>query len=254
MAVYAALESLYSKFDIWPDAPEADRIPLEQKGTDWCKVQVEKVNVFGSIQKRTYYCQISTGDLFGSSDLDSAKRLAAKAQGIALVTAFYACALMVANLFKVAFDITSLFWRHIPAYFSERQKRGDSAALGELFKSTIWKVPLEVAQDFWRIARAPLFATGIIFGALYAQIDPYTGTYGWISPIEKQWHEGTSYKNDLCFGKTTAQIKDPDLSLMCKEIGMGKILFLAPCMQKRGNLKDRIIVEGKEELRFKLIK
>lgn len=223
-------------------------LDLYTPNADWKTIDVQKRDSRGKIcntivglpQKFQYTLEVSTGDLYGlSGKPDPAHVIAAKAFFIFLGSSPYMVALMCANFVKIAFDITSVFWKVIPQMLSDIFKKSIFAALGNGFMSVVYEIPKEIVLDIWRICRSPLYTVGLMFASLYTLISPFEGRK-WIGKIESEWHDGIPYKMNLN--------KQSNPENFYTDIAMGKVLFLAICMQKMGNIGDKVGAFDKFEI------
>jgi len=204
-------------------------------------------NDSGTLRKFNFTQEVSTGDLYGIPKPhfppDEPFVVAAKAIGMCVITPIYMLGMMIANAIKIVSDMTPIFWRVIPKLIADLNTKGIIGAFGNAFMAVVIEVPTEVVQDIWRICRSPLFAIGMMFACLYAPFSPFEARK-WIGKIEKLWHEGTSYNMDVRLD----QGKDVDFAKLFSSALKGKIWFLGYCMQKRGNIADKVAGKDKFEL------
>jgi len=207
--------------------------------SDWREVAVEKLNRYGkpvfaldgSHKTFRYDLEVSTGDLYGlQGDPDPAYVIALKSFGVFLLTPVYMGSVMIANLLKIIGNITSIFWKVIPQMVSDLLQKGVIATLGNAVMAIIFEIPCEIAADLCRICRSPLYAVGMEIASLYGMFSPYEGRK-WIGKIESSWHDNLPYYED---------VRSTTLDTFLKETFKGKILFLAICMQKMGNINDKV--------------
>ncbi len=213
---------------------------LYQPNADWRNVTVEKLNSRGDLcikdngspQTFEYTLEESTGDLYGlQGKPDAPHTIAAKSLGIFFITPIYTLGLISANLLKMVADITSIFWKVIPQLIQELSAKGIRAALGNAIMTIVFEIPNEMILDLWRVCRSPLYAVAIEVACLYTMLSPYEGRK-WIGKIESQWHDGTPY---------TKHLQDTPASECVDEVLFdGKVLFMAVCMQKMGNIYDKV--------------
>nr|NGX46450.1 hypothetical protein [Chlamydiota bacterium] len=103
------------------------------------------------------------------------------------------------------------------------------------------------AVNMWRIVRAPLFAVGVMFAAAWGLFSPYEGRK-MIGKIEKEWHDGLTFKDDMRMGKDEQFLNkmddckkySDDCGTCFTEIKTGKVFFLGWCMQVRGNIDAKV--------------
>ncbi|MBS0629954.1 MAG: hypothetical protein JSS30_07030 [Verrucomicrobia bacterium] len=216
-------------------------VDLYQPNGDWREVTVEKLNNRGELclnrdngNKQTFHytLEVSTGDLYGlRGDADPPHIIAGKAFAIFIVTPFYMLGLMSANFLKIIVDVTSIFWKVIPQSISELSSKGIRATLANALMTVIFEIPNEIILDLWRICRSPLYAIGVQVASLYTMLSPYEGRK-WIGKIESQWHDGTPYQKSI--------LDTPAENCVDEVLHDGRILFLAVCMQKMGNIHDKV--------------
>lgn len=213
---------------------------LYTPNADWKTIDVQKRDSRGKIcnttvglpQKFQYTLEVSSGDLYGlDGKPDPAHVIAIKAFFIFLGSSPYMACLMCANLVKIAIDITSVFWKIIPQMLSDISKKGFFDALGNGCMAVVYEIPKEIVLDVWRICRSPLFTVGLMLACLYTLVSPFEGRK-WIGKIETQWHDGISYKMNLN--------KKTEPEQFYTDIALGKVLFFAMCMQKMGNINDKV--------------
>ncbi|NGX59372.1 MAG: hypothetical protein KR126chlam3_00523 [Chlamydiae bacterium] len=216
---------------------------------DWRLVTMikrdENGDVIGHPTAFQYHLEDSTGDLYGVQEdkkgIDKPFVIAAKALGMFFYTPFYTLGMMTANCIRVAIDMTAIFWRIIPLFVQDIYRKGFFPSLGNATMSIVWDTPIEIAKDIWRIARSPIYGTGMMMASLFTFALPLEGRK-WLGKIEYEWHEGVSYQMDIRHRKSQKQNEDLKFSEFISEIAKGKILYLGYCMQKRGNIHE--IVAG----------
>lgn len=225
-----------------PNAPSS-WCPYATNNGDWVNTKVLKIGSNGTEKWKRYTQELSTGDLYGvplneemcgssKGDPEPPVGIALKCAGIFVATPFYMLGVMGVNALKIIVDISSIFWRIIPQFIEEFSTKKCIAAMGNFFMSINWDLPHAIMQDIWRVVRSPLYAGGMALACVYGIVSPYEGRK-WISKIEGLWHEA-SYKMDFRLGMS----KKYSLTQFISDIAKGKILFLAWCMQKRGNIND----------------
>lgn len=226
-------------------ASGARYLPNIYQNDDWRTVTVHKRNNEGEeckkgevYQKFKYTMEVSTGDLYGlKGDPDPRYIISLKAVAIFAFTSLWMVGIMTANLIKIGVDVTSIFWKVIPQMIRELYSKGIVSALGNAVMATIYEIPKEICLDIWRICRSPIFALGMEFASLYAIFSPYEGRK-WIGKVESAWRDETPYR--LNVNKLDNKKYDSDRFYLFKQISKGKILFMAICMQKMGNIYDKV--------------
>ncbi len=208
---------------------------------NWREVTLEKKSVAenGTISIRhTYIEDISNGDLYlNSNGAELTKTCAALILGLP----FYTFGVMFADLVKIVTGIVGIAERA----FKEIRQQPVGEALATLFFALTWEVPAHIATSLWHVVKAPLYAVAFFFACLYGLVNPYDGRK-WIGKIEQQWHE-SDYRGDW---RSKMQLsKKPkgsfentceDIQSACQQISLGKMHFYALCMQKRGNVHDKV--------------
>lgn len=208
---------------------------LDFLNQDWSRVELRKEGLY----KVSHDLEKSTGDLYGlSRNPDPAQKIAWKSAGMCVATPVYALGMIgvalvrvVSHVFSIAIEII----KDLP--LNLRQKRIFST-LGTIFFKVAWEAPIGIVKEIERIVKAPLFAIGMMFAALYATISPLEGRK-WLGKIELEWHENNSYKKDFRYGRSQKEWDKLPFSEILKEARDGKILYLGYCMQKHGNINDK---------------
>lgn len=208
-----------------------------QLGRDWRQVTLQRRNRDGSeLQTRTYIEEISTGDLYNS--YDSPSFIAQKAFRLLFGIPFYMAAVMCANLVKIITSTVNIIFRVVFEFAKTWNDKGAIEAFATVFYALSWEIPTTLANNIWRIIKAPLYAVALCLATPYALLSPYEGRK-WIAKVESSWHEGTDYRNDYCY-LTDHTCSEKSRPTMIKGILAGKIYFLALCMQPIGNIKDKV--------------
>lgn len=238
------------------EAPELKHLDEKPSG-DWGTVSVLKRDKIGRIatnyltpKEFLFTIERSTGDLYGIQHaeivdgvkqivVDSRAVVAIKSAAIFLGTPFYLFGMVFVNLVKIAVDISAIFWRTLPGLVRDFQNKGILSALGNMAMDVVWHIPHEVAQDIWRVVRSPMYAAGMMLAAAYGVIQPFEGRK-WMGEIELNWHQGAPYQQDLRYGLSEKDYLKISFSEMVKNIWSGKVYYLGYCMQKRGNIEDKV--------------
>jgi hypothetical protein len=234
-------------------ASGAGYLPNIYQNDDWRTITVHKLNSEGQRcekekkpQEFKYTMEVSTGDLYGlKGDPDPRYIISLKAVAVFAFTSLWLVGIMTANLIKIAIDVSSIFWKVIPQMLHELYSKGIVSALGNAIMATVYEIPKEICFDIWRICRSPFFALGMEFASLYAIFSPYEGRK-WIGKVESIWRDETPYK--LNVNNLDGKKIDKDPFHLFKEIAKGKILFMAICMQKMGNIHDKVGNKNKYEI------
>ncbi|NGX39073.1 MAG: hypothetical protein KR126chlam1_00393 [Chlamydiae bacterium] len=236
-------QALGALFSCWREPTIGDR---DDPSKDWCVVKAYKYTRDGknNIGLREYHLEKSTEDLYGTRNednvLDKPYIISLKAVSILVGTFLYAPTVMAANLCKIAVDISSVFWRVLPNLYKDFCTKSPLTALGNAFLSVIYVIPSAIGESLWRIARTPLYALAMIFASGYTIFQPLEGRK-WIGKIELDWHQVDSRNWDLRYEYSGPQ--EDGFWTTCirwiKKIPEGKILFLAYCMQRQGNLYEK---------------
>jgi hypothetical protein len=252
--------SLFGRgFLCWPsEVPERHSTTHHPRG-DWVRVVLSKrghdgqwlKNSDGSDCAHEYLLEQSTGDLYGvqgDDDFANPYHVAITAGEIAIASPFYAVGIMQFYLIKMVVDVARLSFTFLKDLFSESKRKGILPALANFAVKVIWQIPIALINDLWHIARSPFYAVALSCAALLGILFPFEGRK-WIGQIEQQWHDGISHSDDVRHGMTKKQVKKHLFTKkFFQEIFDGKCIFLAYCMLKRGNLKERA---ENGELRYK---
>ena len=210
---------------------------------DWCNVTVVKRDDAGHVIKTvrpipfTFTQEISTGDLYGigKSRPDSPAIIAFKAVQIFFGIFIYAPGIMLVNLIRIITDTLSIFCRVMKDVGTNYMTKSFASFLGNIGMVLVYEIPSAISEDIWRIARTPIFALGLQAACLFAIISPFEGRK-WIAKCELEWHQNVTYRSDLSRVKNIAE----DFGILFSALQEGRILYLANCMQKRGNIKDTV--------------
>lgn len=205
---------------------------------NWAVVSFRKHAPDGTLLPKRYdYIQdLQTGDLYVK---ESPLVVAEKCYGLMLAAPFYMLGMMAVNTIRIATD-TYLTAKRVLEEFGEVWKqRGLLEASANVFFAVIIEIPINIILDICRIVKAPFFAIGFFFAALYGVISPYEGRK-WVGAVESAWHEGLDYHHDIRYNIPGGLESEEEMSRTCQEIKAGQIFFIAWCMQKRGNVNEKI--------------
>lgn len=252
MATLAVSKSNF--FETWYPAWFASIPKKKREGQnisgDWSRVTLFKRDHLGKVitndskkpKKFYYHLENSTGTLYGVQQKkknDKPYHIAVKALLIFLNTPFYTELMMGAHLMHLGRDITSFFWRVIPQGIKNIYRKGLIAALGHTFLTILWEIPRAITTDIWRIVRDPIYAFGMMAASFFCIFFPLEGRV-WLDRIEREWHEGASYRLDVGYGKSEEELKKMGCARLFSQLMSGKVFFLGYCMQRRGNIEEKI--------------
>jgi hypothetical protein len=251
MATTAATDS--SCFPCWSGAAHqvSDLKDLDMGKGNWQRVTLNKLNSNGELNAHmgtsrtyTYILDSKTGDLY----LDETKAtVAMKSYGIFLGAPIYAGLVIMGNLMHIALDVASIAWRVLSEFGETWKSKGALDALLSVVFAVVWEMPKSVALNIWGVVRTPMYAVGVMLAAAWGVVSPYEGRK-MVGKIEKEWHDGLTYKDDFRMGKDDqflSKMDDckrygEDCSRCFGEIKAGKVWFLGWCMQVRGNIHDKV--------------
>jgi hypothetical protein len=178
-------------------------------------------------QELTYVENIRTGQIYHD---ESTCTLMQKCCAIALATPFYTVGTMLWNAYQLLRCI-KLITKRIFQGIRTDLYYGRYYEATKIFYREIKPLPDIFKERMKAIVRAPFFGIGLEFAALSGILRPFHGRE-YVSLIEKAWHNGVSYKEDL---RRLPEKKDQDCASCCEEIHSGKEFYLAYCFQARGN-------------------
>lgn len=202
---------------------------------DWSRVELRKEGLY----KVSHDLEKSTGDLYGlSRNSDTPQKIAWKSAWMCVATPAYALGMIGVALIRMVSHVSSIAIEIIKNLPLNLRQKGHLSTLGTIFFKVAWEAPVGILKEIERIAKAPLFAVGMMCAATYALISPLEGRK-WLGKIELEWHENSSYKKDFRHGRSQEEWDELPLAEMLKEAKDGKILYLGYCMQKRGNINDK---------------
>jgi hypothetical protein len=216
--------------------------------SNWRTVTLEKKSITdtGTIQKQQfeYVEEISTGDLY-LKGLDrheeTGATIAQKCALLFLGLPFYTAVAIGANFVKIVTGTVFIAKR----LFEEMRTQPLPEALANIFFTLIYEIPAHIATCLRNIVKALIFAPPLAAACLYGTLNPFEGRK-WISKIEGNWHDADYHLDvrDDCLVSSHPQgsfEKNWEECQSCfRQIYDGKIIFYALCMQKRGNVNDKI--------------
>jgi hypothetical protein len=147
--------------------------------------------------------------------------------------------MMGAGIGHMAYDVAALFLCVLPELIKNVSPKGVWQAFAHFALQVTVEFPLQLASDVWRVARSPLYGLGMMAAAIVAQPCPLEGRK-WLGNIEKDWHQGLNYSNDIRYRKSVEEWDDMSCSEFFWCLWEGKVLLLAYCMFKRGNINDKV--------------
>lgn len=234
--------------------PKKVRYDQEIPG-DWCHVEVEKVDKAGerwgtdSGEPFRYLMENSTGDLYGIQGEAPFSRpmTAVKCAGLCVGTPFYAICMVAWRIINFTADCTECILQMPAAFACSYRGKGLLLTLLETAIGVGSCFLHSLAENVAAVVKIPFYATALSFAALYGVLIPFEGMK-WVGYIESRWHGGVSYRADVRYRNRS--LLSATLFEEYAQAREGGVLFLAFCMQKRGNIGDRI----KGKYRFALIK
>lgn len=208
---------------------------------DWGHVTVKKRDLDGTLVEKPfrYLMEKSTGDLYGIQGTDPPTRsiVAIKSAAICVGSLFYPMLVVAWKVMSFFADLTEL-GLNAPAAFSQKYStKGFVVAITEVGATAVCTSLHSLAELVAGCAKIPFYATALFFASLYGILIPFEGMK-WISKIESQWHEGATYQSDIRYNNVGWL--SPTIIEDFKAARAGKVLFLAYCMQKRGNLFEEV--------------
>lgn len=226
--------------------------PTQEVPGDWCHVAMKKLDSEGKpIEEIFHYVmENSTGDLYGMQEKDhgAPSRLITvlKSTAILMGIPLYTICMIAWRPINFLADICELAMKAPSQFTADFQTKGIATALFNGVVQPICEVLPSFAENISRVVIAPLYALAMAFAALYGMIIPFEGMK-LISQIEKSWHGNVSHRSDIRY------IRRSWLSTtLCEDFKAarsGTVFYLGYCMQKRGNIHEKI--EGKN--RFTLV-
>ena len=220
---------------------------------DWCTITVKKLDEDGKPLNdlHRYVMENSTGDLYGMQDKlhgpPTRFTVAVKSGGICLITSFYAVLLVVWEHINLLADLSEIILKAPGNLAKDYQTKGVISALCNMAVVPLCQAACSFAEYVAQVAKAPIFAIGLIFASFYGIFIPFEGMKQ-ISQIESAWHGGATYKSDVRYKKGGSYLCTT-LFEDFKSARSGSVLFLGYCMQKRGNIDE--LIKGKK--RFTLV-
>lgn len=229
-------------FPNWFVDPPVKSSPSQKISGDWATVYLYKRKEDGKQFSfdRKYILEISTGDLYGIPEEEPTKpiSIAIKCAGIFLATPFYMLGIMTFHSIVAVVDIASVFWKVIPQLINQLRIKPIVACLGNAYMTVAHELPSKLGADIRRIVRSPFFAIGMLFAAAFGVIYPQEGRK-WLGQIEYEWHEGASYRQDIRYRRKYEWSDIYPYAYYCHALE-GRIFNLGYCMQKRGNIHDKV--------------
>ena len=242
----------------WSGAPShvTDLNNIDERDGNWQQVTLTKRDAAGKIIESgntsrhfEYLMEAKTGDLYlyeQAGSIETKSAIAMKSCGIFMAALPYGALVMFANLVNMAMDIAKIAWRVLKDFGETWKNKGVFDALFSIVFAVVWEMPKSVLVNMWRIVRAPFYALGVQFAAALGIFSPYEGRR-MIGMIEREWHDGLTFKDDFRMGKDERFLNAEDCEKYCGDCGTcftqikgGTVLFLGWCMQVRGNIHDKV--------------
>ncbi len=177
----------------------------------------------------SYIENIKTGQIYYD---ESAFTLMVKCTAIFFAAPFFTLGVMLWNVHQIFRSIKFI------AHNVFHAARGDFV-LGRYFDAAqildreIKHFPGILKERIFEIIKAPLYGLGLQLAALSGIIRPFHGRQ-FVSLIDKSWHNGATYKDDIW--RVILRHKEID-SACWEDMHGGKEMFLAYCFQERGNVR-----------------
>ncbi|HEY2811314.1 MAG TPA: hypothetical protein VGJ00_08010 [Rhabdochlamydiaceae bacterium] len=171
-----------------------------------------------------YIEEIRTGDLYKNEP-----RLVVgfKCFAIFMAMPLYVAGTIAWHSFQFLRSIGAVFWRIV------EQILHMPVDAKQIFCSEIQVLPEICLERMWAIFSAPFFGLSAALFSLCGVVKPLEMRTV-VAMIEKAWHDGISYKKDVC--------QLPNEGTCCGTITSNRdqALFLAHCFQARGNVKRNV--------------
>ncbi len=217
-------------------------------GPNWRRAVFNKVDVTGNVvadskgtpQKFTFIENLHTGDLHLN---DMGKDIMFKSYAMFFALPFYTLGMIATAHIQAGvaiYNMTLKFFQDIKQGFTELSPtKFITAPIGVLTDAA-----LATAQLVWRVVRAPIFAICAALACIYMMFSPLDGRELYAS-IEAKWHDNATYRDVICYKNPYCQEKSNEVTWEGWKHNWnlflgGRVLFLAPCMQKRGNIDEKI--------------
>jgi len=228
------------------------KYPTQEIPGDWCHVAVNKLDLKGNPIPEVfhYVMENSTGDLYGvqEKNLGAPSRFITAIKSTTILAAIFPYTICMvawrfinfsADVFEIAMSVPSQF-------AADYQPKGIVTALTNGIFHPLTELLRSFTENISKVVRSPFYALAMAFAALYGILIPFEGMK-LISKVEKAWHNNVSHRSDIRYSQgswlSTTLFED------FKAARTGTVFYLGYCMQKRGNLHEKI--EGKD--RFTLI-
>lgn len=228
------------------------KYPTQEIPGDWCHVAVKKLNSKGKPIEEVfhYVMENSTGDLYGMQNQShrppSRLIIALKSATLFAGVAPYAICMVVWRIINFSADVFEIAVCVPSQFAADYQIKGMVTALSNGVFHPLTDLLHSFAENVTKVVRTPFYAIAMAFAAIYGILIPFEGMK-LISRVEKAWHNNVSHRSDIRY------IRGSWLSTtLCEDFKLarsGTVFYLGYCMQKRGNLYEKI--EGK--YRFTLI-
>lgn len=255
----SATQSILSSCLSWTLPCWFSDIPTQKKLSDkiqgdWAIIEVNKKKFSSTstqkaeckLEKHFYCMQVSTGDLYsyGTGEklegcyskkypAHETKRIVSfKFFFISIGVIPYIGGVMIANVLRIAYDISLV----VKSIFSEilHLFKGSKSFFSSIANSAIavvWKAPFVIIEDIWRVVCCPLYGVGMLLASVYGIVVPLEGKK-WFSEIEGKLHN-----HAVAF---QANGNDNITKQFANKVSWDRPLYLAWCMQKRGNIHEKV--------------
>jgi len=158
---------------------------IERDQEQWEEIEIEERNADGKFSEnseKAYLFDNETSDIYSVEK--SISKFRAKALAVVGLALPFAIKATFMNIVKIVSDIALGIWNSIKAF----SKQDWAASLKKIALSIVWDAPSALVSRIYRAIRAPLFATAMLFTALYAIYNPIEGRKT-LNMIEEKWNE-----------------------------------------------------------------
>lgn len=184
---------------------------------------VIKTNVLSCIEDK------QTGDMYLDEPMHA---VAFKCASIALGLPFYAAGAMLWHTVKIPLDLTVIALNTLYETIGNCLATGSLAEMGTVLLKGATQAADAFGYHIYEVVKAPIFALGCEFAAIYGIVKPYHGRK-FEAMIENAWQRGASYKDDL--RKIPAREGEDCWDAFVKDIQAADTFYLAHCFQPREN-------------------
>jgi hypothetical protein len=198
---------------------------------------------------RVYSEDVNTGDMYKNEKWDV---IAAKCGLVAFGTPLYTLGKMAWHVFDTSMMIIGIALETLVEVGRQFACKRFQKGLVEM-REGLSEIAGTLGAGLFEVVSAPIFGLGVEVAALYGIFKPYHGRK-FVAMIEKAWHKGASYRDDvrkfvMMIEKSLpkgASCKDfikkfSDFANKPSETFRTRPLYLAYCFQVRGNTRDTCV-------------